>query len=45
MEAYESTINGLVTKDNISNYVMTDVTTDGTIIVWTRWKSFKFKPN
>ncbi len=31
-ETYESTINGLVTKDNIGNYVMTDVTTDGTII-------------
>ena len=31
-EAYETTIKGLVTKDNIGNYVMTEAITDGTII-------------
>lgn len=31
-ETYESTITGLVTKDNIGNYVMTEAITDGTII-------------
>ena len=31
-ETYESTIKGLVTKDNIGNYVMTEAITDGTII-------------
>ena len=31
-EAHEATITGLVTKDNIGNYVMTEAITDGTII-------------
>ena len=30
--AYETTIKGLVTKDNIGNFVMTEAITDGTII-------------
>ena len=31
-EKHEATITGLVTKDNIGNYVMTEAITDGTII-------------
>ena len=31
-KTYESSISGLVTKDNIGNYVMTEATTDGTIL-------------
>ena len=30
--AYETTIKGFVTKDNIGNYVMTEAITDGTVI-------------